>query len=271
MIRYLKKGFKTTTSHSFLLLILWLYHFIWGFLLLMSVKSVVVPLMHRYPGEHLSSASSHLYMAEAQFRLLKTDISYPYLWMLLGFVAVRMIFTPLLNAGVYFSIHNTHLNSGYRFLLGIRRLSKPFLGYYVVQMILTLAPLYWLYPIAKAAMRQHGDYMSLALALLPWIAAYALYSFLIRLCFVYIQLGKTAEERLGKSLWLYIRKFPVIAGLALAIIALSLAATAAALSVSLLWAGVSALILQQSFHIVNMLFKLWSIAAQYHVYANDAN
>jgi hypothetical protein len=271
MLRHLKNGFKTTTSHTFLLLVLWLYHFAWGFLLLLFVKSVVVPLMHRFPGQHLAPDASHLFMAEGQFRLMKTDISHTYLWLLLAFAAARMLLTPLLNAGVYYSIHNAHLNSGYRFLQGIRQLGRPFFGYYLIQMTLTLAPLYWLYPVAEKAFLKHGDYTSLGLALLPWIAGYVLYGFLLRLCFIYIQLGRTAEDTAGKSLLLFLRKLPVIAALALTIIALSGAATAAALSASLLWAGISALILQQLFHIVNLLFKLWAIAAQYHVYAGEAN
>lgn len=270
MLRYLKNGFKTTTSQKFLLLVLWLYHFAWGFLLLLSVKSVVVPLMHRFPGQHLSPGASYLFMAESQFRLMKTDISYTYLWLLLGFAAARMLITPLLNAGVYYSIHNAHLNSGYRFLQGIRQLGKPFFGYYLIQMLLTLAPLYWLYPIAKEAFAKQSDYTALGLALLPWAAGYILYGFLLRLCFVYIQLGRTAEEGLGKSLWLFVRKFPVIALLALILIAMSGVVTAAALSASLIWAGISALVLQQLFHIVNMMFKLWTIATQYHVYAGEA-
>ncbi|MEF3303259.1 hypothetical protein [Paenibacillus sp. GYB003] len=269
MFRYLKDGFKTTASQTFLLLVLWLYHFAWGFLLLMFVKSIVDPLLYRFPGEHLSPAASHLFLAEGQFRLMKTDISHASLWMLLAITGARMLLTPLLNAGVYYSIHNSQLNSGYRFLLGVRKLGKPFLGYYAIQTALTLAPLYWLYPIAKNAFFAHGDYASLGLALLPWAAAYLVYGFLLRLGFIYIQLGKTNEERLGRSLWLFVRKFPVIAAAALALIALSGAVTAAAVSASLIWAGISALILQQLFHIASMLFKLWTIATQYHVYAGD--
>jgi hypothetical protein len=249
---------------------LWLYHFAWGFLLLLSVKPVVVSLMHRYPGGHLSTEASQLFLAEAQFRLMKTDISHSYLWLLLAFAVIRMLLTPLLNAGIFFSLRHPDLNSGYRFLLGIRKLGKPFLGYYALQTLFTLAPLYWLYPIAKAALGQYGDYTSIAVALLPWICGYLLYGFLLRLCFVYVQLGRAAEDRLGRSLSQFIRRLPVIVGLALLVLALSSVATASVLSVSLLWAGVSAFVLQQMFHFVNMLFKLWSIAAQYHVYANDA-
>ncbi|PYI52673.1 hypothetical protein [Paenibacillus flagellatus] len=270
MMRYLKDGFKTTTSQSFLILVLWLYHFAWGFALLLFVKSVVLPLMHRYPGGHLPPGVSQLFLAEGQFRLMKTDLSHSYLWALLGFAAARMLLTPLLNAGVYYSLHHRHLNSGYRFLQGVRLLSGPFFGYYVAQMALTLAPLYWLYPIAVKAFTHETDYTSLALALLPWAAGYAVYVFALRLLFVYIQLGRTAEGTIGGSLWLFVRKLPVIVGLAVALLALSGAATAAALAASLVWAGVSALLLHQLFHIVNMLFKLWTIASQYHVYEREA-
>lgn len=60
MMHYMKNGFKDTLSQSFLLLILWLYHFAWGFLLLMLVKSVVVPLMERagIPDRHSAGETS---------------------------------------------------------------------------------------------------------------------------------------------------------------------------------------------------------------------
>lgn len=269
MLRYVKSGFKTTVSQTFVLLVLWLYHFAWGFLLLMYVKSIVDPLMHRYPGGDLPPAASHLFLAEAQFRLMKTEISHAPLTLLLGLLAARMLLTPLLNAGVYYSLRHSGLNAGYRFLQGVRQLGKPFLAYYAVQMILTLAPLYWLYPVAKDAFLKHADYTSLGLALLPWIVGYLAYGFLLRLCFVYIQLGRTNEEGFGQSLWLFLRKMPVIFAAALTLLLLSGTVTAAAVSASLIWAGVSALILQQLFHIASMLFKLWSIATQYHVYAGD--
>lgn len=270
MLRYIKEGFRTTYTHTFLLLVLWLYHFTCGFLLLMLVKSVVVPLMHRYPGGHLPSASSQLFLAESQFRLMKTDISYTYLWLLLALIAVRMAITPLLNAGVYFSLHNPQMNSGYRFFQGIKRLGRPFFGYYIVQMLLSLAPLYWLIPFAGNAFMQMRDYSSLALALLPWIGGYTVYCWLLRLAFMFIQLGKTAEATIWGSIVLFLRKFPVIATLALILLGLSGVVTVAALSASLLWAGLSAVLLQQLFHLAQMLFKLWTISTQYHVYAEHA-
>lgn len=270
MLRYVKDGFKTTTSQSFLILVLWIYHFAWGLALLVFVKSIVLPLMYRFPGGHMSHSASQLFLAEGQFRLMKTDISEPYLWTLFGLAAIRMLVTPLLNAGVYYSLHHSHLNSGYRFLQGIRQLGGAFFGYYAAQMVATLAPLYWLYPVAAKLFKEHYDYTSLGLALLPWAAGYAAYVYLIRLVFVYVQLGRTAEAGVWSSLWLFVRKLPVIAAAALTLLALSGAVTAAALSASLFWAGVSALVLQQLFHIVSMLFKLWTIAVQYHVYAANA-
>jgi hypothetical protein len=270
MLHYWKKGFKTATKQSFALLVLWLYHFAGGFALLAFVKSIVVPLMHRYPGGNLPETASHLFLAEGQFRLMKTDISHPYLWALLAIAAARMLLTPLLNAGVYYSLLNPHLNSGYRFIQGIRRLSGPFLGYYVLQLLLTLAPLYWLYPIARDAFTHQKDYMSLATVLLPWLAGYAAYVSFVRLVFVYVQLGRTAEAKLGRTLWLFVRKLPIIAVLAIGLIVLSGLATTAVVSASLIWAGISALILQQLYHLVSLLFKLWSISTQYHFYEKHA-
>ncbi|WP_127589182.1 hypothetical protein [Paenibacillus koleovorans] len=264
MLRHLKYGFKMTSSQHFLLLVLWLYQFAWGLLLMAFVQSIVVPLMHRYPSGHLSQSAVQLFLAEGEFQLTKTDISYSYLWTLLGLVVARMVLTPLLNAGVFYSIHNSHLNSGYRFFRGIRELGGSFTLYYLCQMALTAAPLYWIVPIAKKALVTVGSYEGLASALLPYVAGVAVYGYLIHLLFVYIMLGRTAETSTFESVRIFFSRFLVILLLASLLLLLSGLLTAITMSVSLLWAGLSAYILHQLFHVLKMLFKLWAVSSQYH-------
>jgi hypothetical protein len=266
MIRYIKEGFRTARSQTFVLLFMWLYQFLWGYALLLFVRSITVPLLHRYPGEHLPSGTSQLFLAEAQFRLMKTDISHSYLWLLLAFAAARMLITPVLNAGIYYSIHHPELNTGYRFFEGIRRLGKPFFGLYLVQLIFMLAPLYWIFPIVQKALFTHSDAMQLAMSLLPWLAAYAGYGYLVHLCFMYLLLGRTTDKSIGASLLLFARKIPAAVAVSLFLLFLWGIAAAASLSVSLLWAGISALFLQQLFHFLKLGFRLLHVSSQYHLF-----
>lgn len=269
MLDYVKRGFKTMTAQQFALVVLWLYQFAWGFALFAAVKSVVEPLMRQFPGTHLPAGAAQLFIAESQFQLFKTDISHPYLLLLAGFALLRMAITPLLNAALYYSIHHTSKNAGYRFFQGIRELARPFALYYALRMILTIAPLYWLYPIAVKAFSTHGDYGTLGISLLPWVAGYGIYVLLLHLCFMYVQWGKATDRSLGASLLLFVRKLHLIVAIALTLAVMSGAVTAIALAASLVWAGLIALIVQQSFHLIQLMFKLWALSAHYHVHKQE--
>ncbi|WJH35770.1 hypothetical protein N6H14_07520 [Paenibacillus sp. CC-CFT747] len=145
MIGYIKEGWKEAARQPFLLVLLFVYRLVWGIVLYRMVQSVVVPLMHRYAGG-ISKSQVQLFLAEGEFQLTKTDLSHSYLWMLLAVMLARMFVTPLLNAGVYYSLSHPHLNMGYRFFKGIRELGRSFFLLYLVQMLLTAAPAYFLLP-----------------------------------------------------------------------------------------------------------------------------
>jgi hypothetical protein len=269
MLRYLKDGFRTTASQYFLLIVLWMYQFAWGLLLLIFVKNIVVPLMHRYPSGHMPSSAVQLFLAEGEFQLMKTGVSHPYLWTLCAIIFVRMALTPMINAGIFYSIHNTHLNAGYRFFKGVKELSGTFSLYYLLQVLLTAAPIYWIYPIAQKALQTQSSYETLAVALLPWILGLFAYGYLIHLIILYLMLGKTTQAPALDTIGILIRRFPIILVIAGMLLLLSGALTALTLSASLLWAGLSALILHQMFHVLKMLFKLWAVSTQYHYFTEN--
>jgi len=268
MIRYATAGFRTAMSQYAALVLLSLYQAAWGLILIKLVKSAVLPLMRRYPGQHLDGTAVHIFWAESQFRLLKTDISHPYLWALAAILAARMVLTPFLNAGVYYSIHNGHLHSGYRFLKGIRELGKPFLMVYVLEMALMIAPLYALYRVAAKLWVTLDSYESFGSALLPWLAGYALYAFALHLAFMYIRFGITLRTKWYRSLAIYFRRWPGVMLLASAMLLVSLATAAFSLTVSLFWAGILAIALRQLQFVGSTLFKLWFVSAQYHLFRN---
>lgn len=269
MLHYLKDGFRTTVSQYFLLIVLWLYQFVWGLMLLLFVKSIVVPLMHRYPGGHLPSTATHLFLAEGEFQLVKTNISHPYLWTLCALILIRMALTPMINAGIFYSIHNTHLNAGYRFFRGVKELSGPFSLYYVLQMAFTALPLYWLIPIAKQAIHAFTSYEQLLSQLAPWIVGMFAYGYMIHLIFLYIMIGRTTQAPTLDTIGVLIRRFPVALVLASLLLLFSGLLTALTLTATLWWAGISALILHQAFHVLKMLFKLWAVSTQYHHFTEN--
>jgi hypothetical protein len=214
----------------------------------------------------LSQEAVQLFWAESQFQLTKTDLLHPYLWTGLIILGARMLLTPLINAGLYFSLHHTSLNSGYRFFHGIRRLALPFLGLYALQMLIMLAPLYWVVPAVTDVFLTRFSYQSIALFLLPIVSAYLIYGYLVHLCFMYVQFSKAGGSSSWSGLFAMARSFLPALGVAATLLAISFAVTATVMTVSMIWAGFVALLLYQAYRLIHTFCKVWSIAAQYRIW-----
>jgi hypothetical protein len=266
VLRYIKIGCAEALKQPFAVIALFLYQLIWSLALYKFVQSIVVPLMHRYPGADQPKSAMQLFLAEGQFRLLKTDLANSYLWWILGLLIVRMVMTPFLNAAVYYSLAHTRLHAGYRFFKGIKELAVPFLAYYVIQMILTLGPLAWLLPKAKDLLAQHSTFQAAGLAILPWFAVYLIYGCLLHLCFMYLQFAKTTGKGILYTLILFVRYSLWIMGLSALLMLLSGILASIAITAAYIWAGFIALLVYQCFPIIKMFIKMWAITTQFELW-----
>ncbi len=94
MKQHLLQGWKLSTRHFSIVILLFLYQLLWGFFLYRCVNSIVMPLLKRYPDTMPSDSAVKLFLMEAQFRLVKTDLIEPYLWML-GAVPLEDVDDPV--------------------------------------------------------------------------------------------------------------------------------------------------------------------------------
>jgi len=264
MWAYAKLGWKTARGSWFLLFILFLYQYVWGFALYKYVKATVVPLLHRYPGEELPESASRLFWLEAEFQLTKTDLVVPFLWTFGLLYLLRLLLTPLINCGVYGALS---AGGGHRkaFFASVRRHAKPFLLLYALQSLLAFGPLVWLLPRAIDAAATAYDGSTLAIALLPYIAGWLAYQGLLDLAFMHAGFAIVQGERGWTALPVLARNALPIVGLSLATFAIAAAVGLAVAALSLWWAGFIAVLLHQTYPFVRSLMKLWAIAAQLHL------
>lgn len=267
MFTYIKKGFRATLQQPFPLLVLFLYRFGWGIALYKLSQSVILPLLHRYPEKTGFDEQTRLFLAEGQFILLKTNISHSYFWLLAVLLAVRMIVTPLLNAGLFFSLSNTHYNAGYRFVRGIKELGASYALLYAAQIALTVLPLWRVLPRIKSAFLTAGTYQDLAQTTLPYISFMLLYGFLLHLLFLYLQFGKVKSDSMGRSLKTSLLSLPLALGIAVFLLLAAALCSLAVLGSSILWAGFWTLVIYQAYRFVQTLFSVWGIASQHELYA----
>ncbi|AEI46153.1 hypothetical protein [Paenibacillus mucilaginosus] len=263
-------GWSIAWKQPFAVIALFVYHLAWGVLLYKLIQSVVLPLLHRYPGEVLPREAVQLFWIEGQFQLMKTDLLQPYLWWALGLLALRAVLHPVLNAGVLYSLHNRDLNAGYRFVEGVRRLSVPFFSLYVLQLLMTLAPLYWLLPYAAGQYIKHSSYLSYGKALLLPLGIFILWVFLLQLLFLFLQIAKTAGRSSLYALIFVARHLPAILAAGAAVAVVSLLVSAAVMASSYLWAGFLALLGYQAYRLLQMFFKVWAIGTQYALWIEKA-
>jgi len=266
MRQLIKKGWDMTVRHKYVLVLLFLYRLLWGFFLYRFVDSVVTPILARYPNEHPSSDAAHLFLIEAQFRLLKTDMINEFLWILGGMLLMRMVLTPLLNAGVFYSFHHAVTGDGTQVLSGMRRAWKPVTLLYWLENGLILFPAIWLVPLGKERFFSEPSLTNWLSGLLPYALAWLAWGFVLHLLFQFMQFGAVSREGIFKGLSLALRQlFPLI-GITFIMLGIGAAVSAAAWAVSLLWSGFLAVALHQAFHFVRSLLTMWTSASQYHVW-----
>ncbi len=177
-----------------------------------------------------------------------------------------MLLTPVINAGIYFSLHQPEMNGGYRFLLGVKELFKPFLSYYLAQMVLTLLPLYWLIPRAGDTVRHAHTYQEAALSLLPGLGAMLAYGLLLHLLFTMAMLNRTTERRWSEFWGTSFRSALPILGISIIIILTGGVISLLFLSASMVWAGITAFLLSQLYPFVKIWLNLWTVASQYQLW-----
>ncbi|MEO3946094.1 hypothetical protein [Gorillibacterium sp. CAU 1737] len=265
MFRLLKDGWASAWRQPFALFLLFLYRFAWAFVLFKLVKAHVVPILARYPGAHGPEGGSQLFLMEAQFRLAKSDLAGEVLWGLLLLLGLRMLITPFLNAGVFYSLVHTHLNTGYRFMKGVRMLSLSFFVYYLLQMTLTLVPLFWLFP----AIHSVNDLYRVAAqpnTLLLYAAAYAAYGYLLHLLFLHLQFGRASEQPFLSTLIRAVTSSLSILGLAALLLLLTGLLSAGVVTAALWDAGLWTFLLYQAFSFVRTFLSLWGITAQHELF-----
>jgi hypothetical protein len=267
MRKRLKMGWDMTVRHKYVLVLLFLYRLLWGFFLYRFVDSIVTPVLARYPDEHPNSDAAHLFLIEAQFRLLKTDIVDDTFWLLGGLLLLRMVLTPLINAGMFYSFRHSAEEEGTRVLSGVRRAWKPVALLYWMESALVALPAVWLLPMAKNRFFAEPSLTNWLLELLPYAACWLLYGFAVHLLCLFMQFGAAAQEGALNGLGLALRRaFPLL-GITLIMLGIGLAVSAAAWAISLLWSGFLAVALHQAFHFVRSLLKLWTAASQHQVWS----
>ncbi|MEC0179677.1 hypothetical protein P4H83_32885 [Paenibacillus favisporus] len=272
MKSYIVNGWKSVKDQFYVMIIMFLYQLLWGYFLYRLIDSAVVPLLMRYPDPPPTELSQVLYYVEGQMSLTQSSTVHTYLWVLLGMVALRMLLTPFIHAGIFYGLHREHQGErGLFFFQGMKLHGKTVFLFHLIEWVLIAAPLYWIipkmYPILLSAIQNHAQ----LLHCIPYIAVWLLYCYIVHQMILFMQFGKTGGTSMFSSLWICLRSALPVIGISVLLGAVSLLLYGITSSVSLIWAGLATLIIQQGYHMVSCIFKLWNISSQYDLWHQQMN
>lgn len=263
------QGFHLARTHPGLVVLFFLYQWAWGFALYRFIGSAVIPLMQRYPGWELGGEVRGIFFAESELNLMKTDIMHAWLWILLLFIIGRMLFSPLWNAGVYYTLMQDGTRTRRPFLTGIRKLGRSFTLLYALRMVLTIIPLYWLLPWWKHLYLSIFNLQGLVWSLVPWLIVYFIYTGWLRLLFMYIQFGVMCEQPLSATLSVIVRQTLPIGGIAATLFLIFGCWGSMQFSTSMILAGFTAIALTHIHYLVSSFFQIWKIGAHYSLWRSQ--
>lgn len=271
MVLALREGLRLARSQLFALIVIFLLHLAWTLLFYRFIEVRVIDVMKRLPPTELGGARLQLFMNESSLLLERTDLATRTLWILLAYMVIKLVITPMLHAGIYTSILDSHRARGTIFIEGMRNFGGSFTWLYLLRLALTAIPFYWAVPALFRSLNESASILQLVLSLVPWILGIGLYGGMLKLLFTHILFALVLNKPLLPSLWFSLRRLPLLSGLALSIFGIAFVCGAIAYGVSIYWAGFWSIVIYLFYPLLQIGCKMWSIAAQYSYWNTEHN
>ncbi|SEM02559.1 hypothetical protein [Paenibacillus sp. OK003] len=272
----IREGWFLVRQHMFIAALLFLYQLVWGYFLYRMVQSAVVPLLLRYPDPDAGELSTILFKMESQLSLTTNPEVHRYLWILGAMLLLRMLISPLIQAGLLYSLqHYNHSEERIPFIRGIKNLWKPMLLLHTIRTLLLLLPAYWLAPKLYSIFMEGFHSLHLLLPGIPYVVGWIVYGWVIHHVLLYMQFGISAPEGEGgargtfHALWIALRQVITLIGIAVLLGGLHLLVFGAFTSASWLLTGITGLILQQTYPLARCLLSLWKICAHFRLWQSN--
>lgn len=264
---YISEGFKHVREHYFVVLFLFIYQLVWGMFLYKIVSSAVVPLLMRYPDPPPHELSKVLFWMEGQLSLSSSPLVQQYAWLLVLMFLIRMLMTPLIRAGLLHSLHEQENTAkGLAFFQGIKQHWKKTSLLYIIEVILLLIPAYWIVPVIFPILITAIYNLPVLTKIIPYLLLWIIYGYAIKQLLLYWQIGLIGKRRGSGSIWICIRYAIPVTLISLLLGFITLAIFGSFTTVSLIWTGLLALILQQTYHLIRSIMNVWKISSHFSLW-----
>jgi len=268
---YIRSGWSLIKNQLPSIIILFLYQLLWGSFLYRLVNSVVTEVLVRYPDPPPNPLSQALFLLEGPYELKHSPEIHLYLWLLLGMALIRLLVTPLLQAGVLYGLMpKEERKSGLPLFRGMKEFGKQVFLFLFIELVLISLPLIWIIPhiqgllpdILRSGTMQITPILKVSALLFVWM----IYCWLIDQCLLFAQFGYLFKRGLWRSILIGVKYVLPGVGISLILGAFALILFIIFGSVSWIWTGILALIMQQSYPFIRSLFRVWGLTSQYQLW-----
>jgi hypothetical protein len=259
------QGWRSLGNHLFLIVLLSIYNLSFNVWLYKRLQDLLLPYILRYPTMELPAKALHLYLMELQLELwqwLGQSIEFRFIFILL---LLRIVLSPIWQAGMYYSIVHADLPSGYRFVTGVKSYSFKFICVHLVQWILFIVPLIglilgWIKPFIH-----FNIHAILSIDVAIYWVIFMLYIGAVKTCFMYIQFALITSSCIRHTAWKCICKCTPIAVLVFIFLCLRFGFVEAQSFVTNTFPGWIAMTVFMTSSCVYAMLKIWSVAT-HHLY-----
>ena len=266
---FIRNGWTSAGKQFPVAILIFLYQLVWGMFLFKILHNIIIPVLQRYPDPGPGELSRYLFLMEGQLGLESNSGLKLYAAIILGLALIRVIVTPLIRAGIYHSLleEHEHQGAGWLFFEGICKRWRVVSLFYLAELLISLAPAYWIVPklLSKLSQLLSADYQTLiyaALLLLGW----GIWVYIMKRCLEYMLLGSLSRTGMINSLIWCIRKFPQVALISILLGLVSLALGASFTAGSWIWTGMLGLVIHQIYPLLSSFLGIWQIGSQFHLW-----
>ncbi|MGG6312912.1 hypothetical protein [Paenibacillus macerans] len=266
---YVRQGWRALKTQFPSVIILFLYQLLWGLFLYRLVDTAVTALLERYPDPPPTQLSRILFLLEGQINLWSNPDIRLYFWLLAGMTLLRMAFTPLIQAGILYGlVPEDARGQGLPIFRGMKEFGKPVVLFYLLELLLILVPAVWIVPKLLSlwpGLLGAGN-LTAWLTGIGFLLGWSVYGWLIRQCLLFAQFGYLFKAGMGSSLLLCLRHLLQGIGISLILGAFGILIFLLFGTVSWIWTGMLALILQQTYPLFRSTFKIWRVTSQFQLW-----
>ncbi|MDP5274676.1 hypothetical protein [Chengkuizengella axinellae] len=265
----IKEGWDTTNQLMGYILLFSMYQLIWGIFLYRWIQSIVHSISQRIPISEIKDAQQ-LFMIESGYLISNVDFIINHLTPLIILLSLRWVLSPLLNAGLFYTIHYKHQESSRSlFFQGIVKQGASFLFISFVHLVLLAVPLYWFISFIKNKLATLTSLESIFFNFVPLVLVFVVYAWFIHIVVIYMQWRKTTHNALLPPIFFIFKHFLFLIGFSLIMLLLLGLSKILFSSVSIFWAGLFAIIMHQVQYYFSTYFKILEVNIQYHFWTKN--